>query len=392
MSHVFIAVGEASGDDHASSLIETLKRESKEPIQFSGLGGDKMKAAGVQLLFPLANHGVTGVTEALSHLSAFYKAYRLAKQAFKSQPIDLLILIDNPGFNLRLAKLAKQYGIRVLYYISPQLWAWKAKRIKQIQKTVDTMAVIFPFEKQLYEQHGVNAHFVGHPLASLSQYQSPKPIPGLAGKTVIGLLPGSRTQEITKLLPNMLSACKELNKRHNNLLFVLAKAQTAPEHLIKQAMKASGLEVSIIEGQTRDVIKQSHAVVVASGTASLEAALLNTPMAIVYKTSRFTYILASQLVRIAHIGLPNVLAKKMIVPELIQDDFTVEHLTEVLEKLISDKAFYKKTKQALNSISKMLEINTTDCRLSALVLEQLTASKIKTNKLAQRQENLHLGA
>jgi len=205
-------------------------------------------------------------------------------------------------------------------------------------------------------------------------------------------LPGSRTQEISKLLPTMLSACVALKKRHDNLHFVLAKARTAPQSLIEQAMKTAGLEVTLIEGQTRDVVKQSHAVVVASGTASLEAALLNTPMAIVYKTSRFTYMLASQLIHIPYIGLPNVLAKKMIVPELIQDDFTVEHLTETLEQLISDKTFYKKTKQALNSISKMLEINTTDCRLSSLVLEQLTASKIKTNKLSQRQENLHLGA
>jgi len=380
--HVVLVAGEESGDQHAAALVKKLKQTDTSFV-FTGIGGKHLEAEGIELISDLARFGVTGITEVLRHFSTIKKAFRAICAHLEETKPDLLILVDYPGFNLRLAKFAKQkLGIKILYYVSPQLWAWKPGRIKTIKASVDHMAVIFPFEKKIYEDAAVPVSFVGHPLIkSLKLCHASAPTREAFGlpqeKQLLAILPGSRTHEIERHLPLLSRAAETLHANYPDLHIVIPIAKTLSLKKIKQHWHASAVPCSFIEGHAAEVVTCSDAVVVASGTASLECALLEKPMCIIYKTGLIAYLAASVLLRVQYIGLCNLLVNRMIVPELLQYDFNHTELTQVLSQLLSSdqKNLTKKIQTELKALKQSLSEEQADCSLPELVLQLLDRGK-----------------
>ena len=374
--HIVIVAGEESGDKYASEIIQALKKKDKS-IKFSGIGGQHMSASGAELISDLAKFGVTGLTEVIRHFCAIKKAFDEVKKHLMTIKPQLLILIDYPGFNLRLAKFAKQkLGLKIIYYISPQVWAWKKNRIKTIKNTVDHMAVILPFEKKIYEQAGIRSSFVGHPLIkridafnqkhlSKSELQIPR------NKKILALLPGSRLNEVNQHLPILIKAIKILCHQKQNIHLVIPVAKSLDKEVIINHFKSSGLEYSLLDGHALDAASHADAVVVASGTASLECALLCNPMCIIYKTSPITYLIASQLIQVKYLGLSNLLLNKMIVPELLQYDFTAHNTSEVINQLLCDENFRAKIIRNLQKLRSSLSIHEADTSIDELIYKEL---------------------
>lgn len=389
--HIFIIAGEASGDEHAAKLIKELNSHSPNYFTFTGIGGTHMSQAGATVLYPLAQYGVTGFTEIFKQFNHIYTAYQQAKTYVINHKIDLLILVDYPGFNLRFAKLAKKHNIKILYYISPQIWAWKAKRIHIIKKYIDVMAVILPFEKSIYQKAGVPAFFVGNPLtetvkvtASIETLKNKYTLS--VDKKLIGILPGSRNNEIKQLLPIMLQAAQELDKTHpNQLQFVLPLASSITPLSIRPFLTGIHFDLNVIyeHDSSIEIMACCQSIMVASGTASLQAALLYKPMVIIYKTSFVTYLIASQVMKCAYIGLVNLLANKMLVPELIQSDLTSVHLAREINRYISDWKYNHKVEQELKKISKMLENKSVDCKLEHLVFDLIEQDKVSIKDVSK---------
>jgi lipid-A-disaccharide synthase len=321
---IMIVAGEASGDLHGASLVrEMLKTDPA--LNFYGIGGSKLEKMGVKLFANTSTMAVMGLTEVVSKLGSILKIMGMMKKSLDEYRPDLVILIDYPDFNLRLAKAAKKKGIKVFYYISPQVWAWRKNRINQIKKFVDKMAVILPFEVDIYATKGFTVNYVGHPLLDLvkphySKQDSRKKISIAEDKTTIALLPGSRLSEVTKLLPEMLRAAEILAQKIPDVQFVLPLADTLEEKNISDISKSSPVKIKVIAGLTYDVISSADLAIVASGTATLETALLGVPMIIVYKVSPFSALIGRMIINVQHIGLVNIIAGRTIVPELIQSD------------------------------------------------------------------------
>jgi len=321
---VMIIAGEASGDMHGASLVrEMLNIDSS--LNFYGIGGNKLQDAGVALLAHASEMAVVGLTEVFSKLGNFLKIMNKMKKSLDSRKPDLVILIDYPDFNLPLAKAARKRGIKVFYYISPQVWAWRKGRIRQIKKYVDKMAVILPFEVDTYGQKDFTVEYVGHPLLDLvkphySRQQSREKFNISESKTTIGLLPGSRISEVEKLLPEMLQAAAILAQKIPAAQFILPLADTLKEEVVAGIISRFGIKVDVIRDNTYDVISCADLAVVASGTATLETALLGVPMIIIYKISPLSYLIGRLAVSVQNIGLVNIIAGKTIVPELIQHE------------------------------------------------------------------------
>ncbi len=339
-SKILILTGEASGDLYGAQLASAM-REIDPTLAFYGVGGMHMQASSVTLLADVSELGVVGLTEVLGKLGRIRTLFSRLSRFLETDRPALVILIDYPGFNLRFARVAKKAGIPVLYYISPKIWAWGAGRIRSIRETVSRMAVIFPFEMPLYEKAGIDAAYVGHPLldtvradGSVSEIRRRL---GLAPeRRTIALLPGSRQGEIDRLLDPMLRAADILRMKLPDLQFVLPLADTLPEELLRSLTEASAVPVHLIRRDTYGVIAASDAAIVASGTATLETALLGIPMVIVYKVSPLTYPFARLVIRIDHIGLPNIVAGRTIVPELIQGAASPERIAEEVLPLLMD--------------------------------------------------------
>jgi lipid-A-disaccharide synthase len=374
--HIVIVAGEESGDLHASVLIRQLK-SAYPNMEISGIGGRHMQEAGAQLISDLARFGVTGLTEIIRHINVIRKAFTAIKKHLSQHKPDLLILVDYPGFNLRLAKYAKQkLGIKILYYISPQIWAWKAKRIHTIKQCIDRMAVILPFEKALYEKAQIPVSFVGHPLVEkivtvndkLSQRLSlDLPIDA----TVFALLPGSRDNEIERLMPVLRDTALLLQRRDPNLHFVIPIAGTIHPEKIKRYFTNIKLAIHFVEGQALNCMAAADFVIVASGTASLECALLKKPMCIIYKSSLLTYVLAVQLIKVKFLGLCNLLANKMIVPEFLQNDCNAYTLTDSIDHFYNDTDQPEKMLTQLANVKNLLSSEKSDCSLFDLVTNDL---------------------
>lgn len=370
---VVIIAGEESGDMHAAVLINQLK--AKYPnIEISGIGGKHMQAAGAELISDLAQFGVTGVTEVIRHFNVVRKAFVAIKKHLEHQKPDLLLLVDYPGFNLRLAKYAKKtLGLKIIYYISPQIWAWKAKRIHLIKQCVDTMAVILPFEKAIYEKAGVPVRFVGHPLvekiAVIKENLVPKnellnlPV----DNKIIALLPGSRTHEIERLMPILRDTASLLYAQDPKLHFVIPIAGTLNPLLIKSYFANTPLPVHFIEGKALDCMAASDFVIVASGTASLECALLEKPMCIIYKSSFITYVLAMKLIKVKYLGLCNLLSNKMIVPEFLQYDCTALELAHYIADFQNNSNQQQKMASELATLKRSLSLEKADCDIFELI-------------------------
>jgi lipid-A-disaccharide synthase len=319
---IMIVAGEASGDMHGASLVrEMLKIDPA--LNFYGIGGNKLQEAGVKLLANASTMAVVGLTEVISKLRSILKIMNMMKKSLDKYRPDLVILIDYPDFNLPLAKAAKKRGIKIFYYISPQVWAWRKSRINKIKRLVDKMAVILPFEVDTYAAKGFVVDYVGHPLLDLvklsySKQESRKMFNLDESKTTIGLLPGSRQSEVIKLLPEMLRAAEILAQKIQNLQFILPLADTLEEKTVGDIVSGFTIKVKVISGQTYDAVSCCDLAIVASGTATLETALLGVPMIIIYKISLLSYFIGKLVVNVKNIGLANIIAGKTVVPELIQ--------------------------------------------------------------------------
>lgn len=373
---IVIVAGEESGDIHAAALIKQLKTVHSD-IKISGIGGKHMEAAGAELISDLARYGVTGLTEVIRYLKIIRKAFKSIKQHLEEHKPELLILVDYPGFNLRLAKYAKeQLGLKIIYYISPQIWAWKANRIHLIKRCIDRMAVILPFEKEIYEKAGVPVNFVGHPLVekiSLTKAslltRSDLGLPSDA--RIIALLPGSRTNEIERHMPVLYETAQLLLKAQPSLHFVIPIAGTIHPEKIKSYFSKEHLPITFVQGKSIDCMAAADFVIVASGTASLECALLEKPMCIIYKSSLLTYHAAMSVIKVKFLGLCNLLVNKMMVPEFLQYDCNAAELSRYILDFYNDIHQPIKMIEQLSALKESLSSNKSDCSLFQLIEAEL---------------------
>ncbi len=353
---IMIIAGEASGDHHGAELVKAMEME-KNNLFFCGIGGKAMEKAGVKILVDAAELAVVGITEVFSKLPTIFKALSVAKRLLKSLNPDLLILIDYPDFNLRIAAAAKKLRIPVLYYISPQIWAWRQGRVKKIGKIIDHMAVILPFEKIFYTEHNIPVTFVGHPLLdSFSDASKTFCKVEKSGQQVIGLLPGSRNSEITKLLPVMLEAAVLLQEKFADIKFILSIAPTVNKQYLEETTRKfnSIINLELNAGPVIKVIEQSRLVITASGTVTLETAISGTPMIIVYKVSPVSFMLGKLLVKVDNIGLVNLIAGKTLVPELIQDEASPENIAARAGLMLKDPPLLEDIRNELLKIKNIL--------------------------------------
>lgn len=350
---IFLIAGEASGDLHGSLLVQEL-RKLNPGLEFYGLGGKAMEREGVKIFFDLPSVAAIGLGDVLRQYFTFRKVFydTLTRVLHETRP-DLIILIDYPGFNIRFAKKINR-RIPILYYISPQVWAWGRRRIKTIARCVHRMLVLLPFEVDVYKGSGLDCRFVGHPLVDLVK---PSKEPALLrkewaldGKRVVSLLPGSRPPEIRRIMPVLLEAANKLKARLPDLTFLLAEIPTVASEIYDGILTRATLPVTRVKNRMYDVLAASDFALVASGTATLETAISLKPFVIVYKTAWSTYFLGRRLIRIPYIGLVNVLAGKKIVPEFIQSDATAEAIADEVARLLSDKKAQESMIQALKQV------------------------------------------
>jgi len=327
---LLLVAGEASGDLHGGNLASALLAQ-QPTLQLLGVGGRRMREAGVELIFDIRDLAVVGAVEAVHSLRTLWTVYHTLLDTIERTPVDAVLLIDFPGFNLKLAKAMTQRGIPVLYYIAPQIWAWHPGRLKKIRRRVRKLFVILPFESDLYREAGIDAEFVGHPLLDL--------VPLIASKAdacthcgldpaapVVGLLPGSRRSELHYLLRPMLDAAVQIRARVTTAQFILPLAETLQPADVQKALETVPIPVRLVQRQTYEVMQAADVLLVASGTATLEAALIGTPMVLAYKAHLLTYLLARLLMRVSRIGLPNIIAGRALVPELWQYHVTADKM------------------------------------------------------------------
>lgn len=337
---VMLVVGEASGDIHGARLVRALS-DKDQTLRFFGVGGEQLERTNFEVLFNVSQLAGMGFVELAGSMRNIWRAGRILRQAMRERRPDLLVLIDFPEFNLRLAKLAKKLKIPVLYYISPQIWAWRRGRVRQIARWVDHMAVVFPFEVPFYEKWGVKVSFVGHPLLDIVRSREPRE--GVlaqlaldAEKPTIAILPGSRRGEILYHLPVLLDAAFRLSQ-DSAVQFLMIRASTVDRGELESMLKRVSLRIPIVEDQRYDAVAACDLAWTASGTATVETALLLKPMIIVYRLSWLTYALARMLVNVKHVGMVNIMAGKEVVPELIQADFTAERVVKKTRTLLENR-------------------------------------------------------
>ncbi len=337
---ILIVTGEASGDLHGAHLARAL-RSLNPDVELVGVGGAKMRAAGVTLIHGIEQLGIVGLL-GLGQVRAVFRTYRVVSRFLKAERLDAVVFVDNPGLNLeRLAPVAKGAGHRVVYYISPQIWAWRPKRINLIRRVVDRMIVILPFELELYRDAGVPCDFVGHPLLdsvapTFDQAELRKRF-GLADASpVIGILPGSRESEVRALLPLLAGAVERLGETRHGTGVVLAQAPSVADGLLLECWPSGQPAPVVVQDQASEVMAAADLLLVASGTATLQAALVGTPMIIVYRAFWLTYWIARALVTVDCIGLVNLVAGRRIVPELLQREATVERIAAEASRLLDD--------------------------------------------------------
>ncbi|MCK5002821.1 MAG: lipid-A-disaccharide synthase [Gammaproteobacteria bacterium] len=355
---VFIVAGEASGDLHAANLCKELLGMD-DSIQLQGMGGKNMREAGVNVLFDASKLAVVGIVEVLFKYRMIKGVLNQIQEHIKQSPPDLLILVDYQEFNQKLAAYAKSLGIKVLFYIGPQVWAWRPKRVYKMARIVDQMAVIFPFEVELYKKAKVAVEFTGHPLVDEiipdKNMQQARAVLSLEEKTTVGLFPGSRMGEIERLLPIMIETAKLLKQQRPELQFVLPLASTVQhQDLAKYGKDLAALKVSLIDNNTHDVIQACDSIIVASGTATLEIGLMGTPMVITHKLAALSYFILSRLVSISHIGLVNIVPGKEIVKEFIQHEAQPEKLAAETLRILEDENYNQNMRNELSKLRKLL--------------------------------------
>ena len=380
MPKIFLSAGEASGEHYGALLMAELRRLEPE-AGFFGLGGTRMASLGLRRVVRAEDVAVMGITEVILHMPHIYRQYRKLKASLRAERPDLAILIDFPDVNLSLAAELRRLKIPVVYFVSPQLWAWKKWRIRGVKRNVGRMLVIFPFEEAFYRARGVAADFVGHPLADLEpptvtreEFASQNGLD--ASKFWVGLLPGSRTRELEANLPPMFEAARLLGPGYEYLLPV---APTLNDSQVQAfAARAKGVSVRVVH-DARAVLQHARASVVASGTATVEAALIGNPFLVVYRVSRITYAVAQRVVRVAHVGMVNLIAGRRIVPELIQDDFTASKVAERLRPLLENEEARATMQSDLRSVGATLRVNSEGAikHAARIALELIPAAQLQ---------------
>ncbi|RTZ96235.1 MAG: lipid-A-disaccharide synthase [Deltaproteobacteria bacterium] len=365
-----IIAGEVSGDLHGAEVVRAILRETPETV-FSGMGGAAMASAGVDILVDAASLSVMGITEVLTRIGPILDGFRIIRRALRAIQPDLLILIDFPDFNLRVARIAKLLGIRVLYYISPQIWAWRTGRVKTIRKRVDHMAVIFPFETRFFTGNDVDVTYVGHPLLD---HQWPMVnAPGNDPFPVIGLLPGSRPQEISRHLPLMLESALAIRRHSGPARFLIGPVDAAQQALAAAMVKAhhaTGI-CDIIDGGARAVFSRCHLVIAASGTVTLEAAISGVPMVVIYKVSPLSYLLGRVMIRVKFISLVNLVAGREVVPELIQKEASPGRITGKVLEILSQPGRLDTIRRDLADVREILGTGGAARRVAKIALEMM---------------------
>jgi len=338
-----LSAGEASGDLHGGTLCRAL-RDLDPTVRLVGMGGAHMAAAGMDTVVDPTRHAAVGTSEALGRVPALYRAYRALVARLRAERPRALVVIDFPEFNLRLARQARRAGVPVVYFIAPQLWAWRPWRIRSMARRVNRVLAVFPFEPALYEAAHVPVEFVGHPLLDvlpldLTRDDARRRLGADPGHALLGLLPGSRREEVDRLLPPMLDAARRLAATDGRRRFVLGLAPTVSTEHVEAHLRAHAAgapAVEVVTGRTYEVMAAADALLIASGTATLEAALLGTPMVLCYRVSRLTELTARLLARVRWIGLPNLVTGREVVPEIIQDQVTGARLAEDAARLLDD--------------------------------------------------------
>ena len=339
MAKILISAGEASGDIHAAAVTAALKKIDSA-IEVFGMGGDALRAAGGEVLFDIKDHGVMGFVEVIKKLPDLFKLRSDFARVMDERKPDCLVVVDYPGFNMKLAKVAHDKGIPVVSYIAPSAWAWNKGRAKNVAKIVDKVACIFPFEYDVYEEAGAPVEFVGHPLLdivhpTMERAEAEAWAGKEAGHPLVLLMPGSRLMEIEKMLPTLLEGAKLLKKQLPEVQFAMPRAGTIPLELLQSKIKASGLEIKITEGHNYDLFSVADLALATSGTVTLEAALCGLPSVIVYRTSALNAFIARRVINIPNIGLPNIVAGRQILPELLQEDFTPANVANTAVELLA---------------------------------------------------------
>ncbi|GAB4271090.1 MAG: lipid-A-disaccharide synthase [Candidatus Rifleibacteriota bacterium] len=354
---IFFIAGEQSGDLHGSLVIHHLKRMNPD-LKVDGIGGPMMKEAGMNCIHSIDELAVIGFVEVLKNIRHLYRILSDVREWFKKERPDMVVLIDYPGFNQRVAEIAKEMGIYVLYYICPQVWAWHASRVKKITKLINEAVVVFPFEVDIWTRAKAEVNWFGHPLVGIAQPSASidniKKELNLEEKNVISILPGSRSQEIYYILPALLDAAELILKEKPDTRFLLPAASTIDDKRILPHLKGRNLPITMLRGQTYDAIAVSDLCLVASGTATLETAIIGVPMIVVYKVNWLTSFISKFVIQAQHIGLPNVIAGKRIVPEFIRGDFKPTMIASEAIKILNDPERMKRMRTDLAEVRKSL--------------------------------------
>ncbi|MBI9072204.1 MAG: lipid-A-disaccharide synthase [Melioribacteraceae bacterium] len=374
---LLIIAGEASGDLHGASLINELKKRKSDLI-ISGVGGDKMIAGGMDALFHIKDMAFLGFVEVIKHIPFIKKVQNELIEHVKKENIKTVVLIDYPGFNLSIAKKFKALGIEIVYYISPQIWAWGQHRVKKIKKLVSKMLVLFPFEKKFYEKHGIEVEYVGHPLIEqiekadlLSRKDFFEKFNLDEGKKILLILPGSRIHEIEKIFPKCLDAAENLCGSFN-MQTVVACSENIDANIFNPYLNN---KFKIIKGFTYELFKYSEFGIIKSGTSTLEAGLFELPFIVVYYTSRLTYLIGRTLVKIKNIALVNIVAEKNIVHELIQDDVNTDNIVQKSSDIMSSSKKCKEIKSSLSELRSKLGSVGASSKAAEIILAELDAVK-----------------
>lgn len=352
----YVIAGEVSGDKHTALVIRNIKKQDTE-AEFRGFGGDDMQAEGTTLVRHIKDLAIMGFVEVVMHLKTVLGNLSFCKQDILSYRPNAIILTDYPGFNLRIAKFAHKHGIKVFYYVSPQVWAWKKNRVKTIGKVIDKLFVILPFEKDFYKQHNIEVEYYGNPLldeiTEFKQKQENKNLfiekHSLNDKPVVAVLPGSRVQEIKKMLPEQIKVFDKYKDRFN---FVIAGVNTFKESFYRDILQ--GRDIKIVFNETYNLLNVSSFAIVCSGTATLETALFNVPQMVCYKANILSYFIAAYIVKIKHISLVNIIMKKEVIKELLQKNCNEEHLLQEFEKLLYDTSYTDRIKQDYQTLHDLL--------------------------------------
>ena len=371
---ILIVAGESSGDLHGSHLISATMERYPE-VSFAGVGGQRMEQAGCRILFPAEELSVMGVVEVVRHLPRIFRRFTQLKRILAAdQPPDLLVLIDFPDFNLRLAKVAKKHGVAVLYYISPKVWAWRAGRARTIAERVDRLALIFPFEPQIYAPLHVQAEYVGNPL--LDEFAARVPAGNLRSALdlsdateIIGIFPGSRQSELDYIFTTLLETAERLHAQRPDAVFVMPVAPSLSRSDLERRLAGSSLPLHLIEGNIYDVAAICDAVVTVSGTVTLQLALAGTPMAIVYKVAPLSYAIGRRLIRIPFAGLPNIVAGRQVVREFIQDAAEPLALCAEIETILDDPVYAGQIRADLAEVRRQLGAPGCSLRVADMIAE-----------------------